>query len=106
MCWLTCPECCNDELHKLNADVWVCERCGTKFDFAKLRKILGELTGREFTDDFIRELLGDARGEVARGLGERGWKWSGTHGVLYTLDVGNGWYYIVRGEPSAKRKHR
>jgi rubredoxin len=92
---LTCPECCYSSLQKVKANLWKCEVCGTVFDFSKLRKVFGKCLGREFTQDFIEELLVCTRVERAPKLGERGWRWVGKHGTLYTLDAGNGWHVIV-----------
>jgi hypothetical protein len=55
---LTCPLCCCDALTKIRKNKWKCKNCGTFFDLDKLRKSLGNLTGCEFTEDFINELLG------------------------------------------------
>lgn len=59
------------------------------------------LVGRQFSEDFIDELLGKARPERAVELGERAWKWTGKYGILYTLDTGNGWHVLMKGQPPA-----
>lgn len=55
------------------------------------------LVGRQFQEDFIGELLSDAKSETFPKLGERAWKWTGKHGILYTLDAGNGWHVVIKG---------
>ena len=54
------------------------------------------LVGRQFQEDFIDELLSDAKPEAFPELGERAWKWTGKHGILYTLDAGNGWHIVMK----------
>ena len=94
---LSCPTCCFNSLQKVRGDEWKCEFCGTSYNFSELRNALDALVGQQFPEDFIDELLGNARLERNPELGERGWRWIGRHGVLLTLDIGNGWYVIVKG---------
>jgi hypothetical protein len=56
------------------------------------------LVGRQFQEDFIDELLGCAKPEPFPKLGERAWKWTGKHGILYTLDAGNCWHLVMKGQ--------
>jgi len=56
------------------------------------------LVGRQFSEDFIDELLGGAQLKRAPKLGERAWRWVGKHGILYTIDVGNSWHVVVKGQ--------
>lgn len=97
---ITCPECCGVALRKMKGDLWKCEFCGTSFDFGKMRNALNMLVGRQFQEDFITELLDDARPRPLPALGERAWRWTGKHGTLNTLDAGNGWHTVM--EASAK----
>jgi len=98
---LTCPQCCCNTLNEKKKSIWECERCGASYDLAKMRQTLDDLIGCEFSDDFISELLQDAKLSPCIKLGERGWKMSGRYGTLYLWDVGNGWYSVVRAK--AKR---
>jgi hypothetical protein len=56
------------------------------------------LIGRQFQEDFINELLGCVKPEPFSKLGERAWRWTGKHGILYTLDAGNGWHIVMKGQ--------
>jgi len=100
---LTCPECCFDTLRKTRGNRWNCKVCGTSFDFDKLRNALDKLVGREFTEDFIDELLGNAQPERTSELGERAWRWVGKHGILDTLDMGNTRHVVMKGMKSGRR---
>jgi len=60
---LTCPECCGVTLQMVKQNRWECEYCGTSFDFGRLRNALDMLVGRQFQEDFIDELLSDAKPE-------------------------------------------
>jgi hypothetical protein len=62
------------------------------------------LVGRQFQEDFIVALLNDAKTEVFPKFGERAWKWAGKHGVLYTLDTGNGWHVVMKGQKAVQLK--
>lgn len=95
---LTCPQCCYNSLEKIGRNRWRCGNCGTSFDFNKLRKSLCDLVAHEFTEDFIHELLGNPDLKRHPKLGERGWKWTGRYGILYTLHTGNTWHLIVRAK--------
>lgn len=95
---LTCPGCCYFALQKVGKNRWECEVCGTLFNFTKMRNSLEALVGSQFQEDFIEELLGDAKPEAFPDLGERAWKWTGKKGTLYTLDSGNGWHVVLKGE--------
>jgi hypothetical protein len=95
---ITCPECCGVALRKVKENRWGCEFCGTSFNFGKMRNALEMLVGRQFQEDFIDELLGYAKPEAFPELGERAWKWTGKHGILYTLDTGNGWHVVMKGQ--------
>ena len=99
---ITCPECCYDALRKVKAHRWECEECGTSFNFAKMRNSLNAFVGRQFQEDFIDELLGDAVAKLFLELDERAWKWIGKHGILYTLDTGNGWHLVIEGQQHLK----
>ncbi|MDI6642650.1 MAG: hypothetical protein QMD95_01125 [Candidatus Hodarchaeaceae archaeon] len=85
-------------MRKVKENRWECEFCGTSFDFKRLRDALDMLVGRQFQEDFIDELLSDAKPEAFPKLGERTWKWTGKHGILYTLDAGNGWHDVMKGQ--------
>jgi len=63
-----------------------------------LKNVLDLLVGRQFQEDFIDELLSDAKATAFSKLGERAWKWVGKYGILYTLDTGNGWHLVVKGQ--------
>ncbi len=63
-----------------------------------MRNALDMLVGRQFQEDFIDELLTDAKPEPFPELGERAWRWAGKHGILYTLDTGNGWHVVMKGQ--------
>ncbi|MEM4972934.1 MAG: hypothetical protein QXR87_04380 [Candidatus Hadarchaeales archaeon] len=104
--YLTCPVCCGDALRKVERNIWKCLDCQSSFDFDRLRERLADLVGQEFTEDFIDELLGKTKFERCPRLGERGWKWRGKFGVLYTLDVGNGWHFIVRVNRGVSKEAR
>jgi hypothetical protein len=54
--------------------------------------------GRQFQEDFIEELLGCVEPEPFSKLSERVWRWVGKHGILYTLDAGNGWHIVMKGQ--------
>ena len=54
------------------------------------------LVGRQFQEDFIDELLSDAKPEAFPEFGERAWKWTGKYSILYTLDAGNGWHVVMK----------
>jgi hypothetical protein len=95
---LTCPECCFDALQKIRKDQWKCKECGTSFNFAEMRRCIGALVSCQFQEDFIGELLGDAKLKAFPKLGERAWRWDGKYGILYTLDAGNGWHVIMKGQ--------
>jgi len=103
---LTCPECCCVALREVKENRWKCEYCGTSFDFGRLRNVLDMLVGRQFQEDFIDELLSDAKPMAFPKLGERAWKWTGKHGVLYTLDTGNGWHILMKGQKVTSKSHR
>jgi len=77
---------------------WGCEECGTSFNLAKMRDRLNALVGRQLQEDFICELLGDPEPNAFPELGERAWKWTGKHGTLHTLDAGNGWHVVIKGQ--------
>lgn len=62
-----------------------------------MRDVLDLLVGRQFQEDFIDELWGDAKPEAFPELGERACKWTGKHGILFTLDTGNGWHVVIKG---------
>lgn len=94
---LTCPECCYVTLQKVKGNL-KCEFCGTTFNLDKLRNVLNSLVGRQFQEDFIDELLGGAKPEPLPKLGERAWKWTGKHDILYTFDMGNGWHLVIKGK--------
>ena len=95
---LTSPECCCVALRKIKERIWKCESCGTSFDFGRLKNVLDLLVGRQFQEYFIDELLSDAKATAFSKLGERAWKWVGKYGILYTLDTGNGWHLVVKGQ--------
>ena len=95
---LTCPECCYVALRNVGKYKWECEECGTTFNLAKMRNLLDALVGRQFQEDFIDELLNDVKPVAFPELGERAWKWTGKHGILYTLDAGNGWHVVMKGQ--------
>ena len=69
-----------------------------------MRNCLNALAGRQFQDDFICELLGNAKLNTFPKLGERAWKWAGKHGILYTLDTGNGWHVVMKGQTATHFK--
>jgi len=100
---LTCPECCYLSLRKIKENLWECESCGTSFNFRRLRNALDMLVGRQFQEDFIDELLSDAAPERFPKLGERAWKWTGKHGILYTFDSGNGWHVVMKGSIKTRK---
>jgi hypothetical protein len=95
---LTCPECSFDSLKKIRKYKWECESCGTSFNFSKLRNVLDTLVGCQFSEDFIEELLGDGKPKVSPQFGERAWKWTGKHGIIYTFDIGNSWHLVIKGQ--------
>jgi ribosomal protein L37AE/L43A len=99
---LTCPECCHVTLQKVKENQWQCEVCGTSFNFNMLRNALDALVGRQYSEDFIDELLGKTQLEGAPKLGERAWRWAGKHGILYTFDIGNSWHLVIRGQKHLK----
>jgi hypothetical protein len=103
---LTCPECCYDALQKVRKNQWECEVCGTSFNFAKMRSSLDAFVGRQFQEDFIDKLLNDAKLVAFSKLGERAWKWTGKYGILYTLDTGNGWHIVIKGQKVTSKSHR
>jgi hypothetical protein len=98
---LTCPECCYVALRNVGKYKWECKECGTTFNLAKMRNMLDALVGRQFQEDFIDELLNDAKPVAFPKLGERTWRWTGKHGILYTLDTGNGWHVVMKGQKSS-----
>jgi len=50
--------------------------------------------------------LSDAKPMAFPKLGERAWKWTGKHGILYTLDTGNGWHILMKGQKVTSKSHR
>ena len=69
-----------------------------------MRNCLNALAGRQFQEDFICELLDNAKLNTFPKLGERAWKWIGKHGILYTLDAGNGWHVVMKGQTATQFK--
>lgn len=94
---LTCSVCCHDAMEKVKEDLWKCEVCGTSFNFSKMRNSLDTLVGQELQENFIEELLEKVKPIRFPKFGERGWKWEGKYGILYTLDTGNGWHLVMKG---------
>lgn len=98
---LTCPTCCFDSMREVTDGEWQCEVCGTSYSFPRLRKALNTLVGQQFSEDFICELLLEAKPERYPKLGERCWKWSGLYGTLLTIDMGNCWHLVIK----ARHRH-
>jgi len=66
---------------------------------------LKALSGRQFSADFIDELLGGAKLDGAPEFGERGFKFVGKHGTIHASDMGNNWFIVLKGQKQSIKKN-